>query len=490
MGPAITGEEEGLHMLADVFEASVYLKDDLERDPTSASRAVVWLLSCPVGEEGNSAASSSLIIRQGIAQVSLVRKPSPQQSHQAGNNGVPISTLGGDGSGGGDDGKHRLWLPATVLPIDVESQGSSRGQWSQQLRNSSNTSSRNQLLLSSSSPARTASHGTSDEGNGNSERCSAFLSPCLAEALGLPAAITDNPTRPGESVGLFSAVELSIRELPIPLVAPAASVELSGPYPIVAGRSGVYIGGSQRNPRPLAQSPSPPPPSVVSAVSSILPFALEGEILSAGSVVHVAGLFGVLVTGVCAEGELRVRKGAEKRGDEESERTRPSSMSNGDGGGGGDAVVVKAHVATELCLLPPSPPTRARPRGVALGGQASAAASAAASGGGIVAVAAAAAVSLTSCDSGPSNTTQQWCRRVERDFGGQADKVAAAVATVQSALWGTGDGRADDSSRMGWGLASPSSGLLLHGPTGVGKTLLVRLVEGSRHSSATSTVLS
>ena len=531
MGPTIAREGENLHVLADAFEASAYLKDELTRDPASASRAVLWL-AFAAGEEGNSAASSWLI-DQGIAQVSLVPTP-PQQGHEAGNSdsssGVAVGALGGDGDGGGGGGGggggvNRLWLPATVLSVDAECPSNSREEhgWRQLRTTTSSRGSSNQLP--SSSPAQTAPHGTSVEDNNGKrqecqprQRCSAFLSPCLAEALGLRSVVAaDDPSGPSESVGLFSAlVELSMRELPISLVVPAASVELSGPYPMVApAGTGIDVGASQRNPPPIAHPLSPPPPSLVAAVSSILPFALDGEVISPGSVVHVAGLFAFVVTGVWAEGEREGRAWM--------------------GGVVGAGVVVRAHVATELRLLPPSPSTRARPGGAVLGERApsaGAAAGAAASADGgstlgypghrrfgiattettstgrqqedgtdtsteestvsgteggptsrlppsaatAAAAAAAAAVRPTRSDSGPPDPRQQWIQRVGQHFGGQADKVTAAVATVRSALWGKegGDGGG------GMGLAAPSCGLLLHGPTGVGKTLLARSVEGSK----------
>ena len=67
-------------------------------------------------------------------------------------------------------------------------------------------------------------------------------------------------------------------------------------------------------------------------------------------------------------------------------------------------------------------------------------------------------------------STANWIRNVEQDVGGLRNQVATVVAAVAMTL----------RRHEGTALTAPASGLLLHGPTGAGKTLLARCVDTLR----------
>ncbi|CAM9682379.1 unnamed protein product [Ectocarpus sp. 12 AP-2014] len=449
MGPAIAAQEECSELLADVIGRPACL-EELARDPISGGRSVLWLAA--------GCAASCSFLRSGVAQISLAQ--TTQRDGPARASTKRFDDFRRVGVSKRDGSPRRLWLPVTVLALP---------------RNSGSVPDRSQ---SSSSPA--ASRGVSAASDKEKREgsvadthrcCPAALSPCLAEALGC-CPTTAAAGKTGSSSG---GMRLSVRELPTDSIVLASLVKLSGPYPVSAstGRPDLSAGVDDGR-------------ASLAAVSSILPHALEGEVLAEGSVLSVAGLFALVVVEVCAEEQWRVPAG--------------------EVGGTGDVVVVRVHGATELRLLPP---TRSRRGGVAgpaegvgpLADGASAVSSSEDAGSvnaprswqkstddkGVAA--AEADPSGTPATSGLSSALQpyrspnarEWIRLVERDFGGLGDDVATAIAAVGTVL------RASEKSRVGEDaggdeLTAPASGLLCHGPTGVGKTLLARSV--AEHSGA------
>lgn len=429
-----TAKGEIAELLVDVVEDSAWLEEELARDPISASQAAVWF-SCPLGDDCTASARSWFsLARQGTVQVSLA------QTTPKDNSGFGL---------GGVSSKQR-WLPARILARS--------------------------FLARDATPARSDSKAQDGDASRTHRRCcSAILSPCLAEALGLfpPSThdATSSSTRASASGRIHAAksAQLSLRELPSSLVALAAAVELSGPYPVSAatGRLDVFGGKNGGQASKSAQQQA----QLAAAVSSILPCALDGQVLAEGSIVRVAGVFGLIVTGAWAEKEGQggriAKEGVEGAG---------HSRSNASAG----CVMVRVHGSTELRL---SPPTRSERVGVAVDRSSSLLtpvdSSAARAGAPLVPAAATALSSASppysSLDAG------EWIRRVEQDFGGLGDQVATAIAAAGTALRGRGRGR--HHGRRGE-LTAPASGLLLHGPTGVGKTLLARWV-GYPKSSTT-----
>lgn len=465
MGPA---KGEVAELLVDIVEDSSWLEEELARDPVSASQAAVWF-SCPLGEYcAASACSWSSLVRQGAAQVSLAQT-TPRDS----------INFGWD-----DVSSKRRWFPARVLARSL--------------------------------PARdtTPAGGECKASRTHHRCCSAILSPCLAEALGLfpPSThdATSSSTMTSASGAIRSAVaqQLCVRELPRSLVALASVVELSGPYPVSAATGRLEL--SRGNSRRQASKPAQQQSQLASAVSSILPCALDGEVLAEGSVVRLAGLFGLIVTGVWAEEEQGRGKRVAKEGREEAGHSRPSASAG--------RVMARVHGSTELRL---SPPTRSGRVGVAVnrnpsplppvgssgfsGGGADGGGEGTASVGRLVARSPCNWVqssqghdrktASTATSSGPvtaalsaaspppyrSLDAGEWIQRVEQDFGGLGDQVATAIAAVGTTLRGGGR---DRHHGRGGELTAPASGLLLHGPTGVGKTLLARW-EGYPKSSTT-----
>lgn len=490
MGPATAEDRAHIEVLADVVESSV-CSEEIARDPISAGRAVLWL-QCTQSD----CAASSALIKEGIARVSMAQE-------QPTSGGITRAS-GGDGGGGGGGsgdggGTSRIWLPTIVRTFPA---ANSRGQ--QRRRQNDDTSRRRSTSCLSSARLTTAAALVADD---NGERrggvhhhcCSAFISPCLAEALGLAdRASSSTSTRLHPA-----AIRLAVRELPgLQFIPHASNIELTGPYPVATGPSGKIGDDGEGSPPPL-------PASVVKAVTSILPCALDGEVLSRGSVVRVAGLYGFVVAGV--------QTGPGKKGGVEEEARLVTST----GGKGG--VVVRVNCTTKVRLLLP---TRSRHVGVVEGSVSAAAAAAAGGDGG--------ATTISDCHSPPTNVRDHfnnsataeplpaigqqqgnadtgskrcvallppqisasttsaygpttpspapaymscdcrvWISRVEQDFGGLRNQVTAVVATVGVTLRGNGGGGGGDGS----GLNLPASGLLLHGPTGVGKTLLARRVQ-------------
>lgn len=446
MGPAIAAQEECSELLADVIGRPACLEEELARDPISGGRSVLWLAA--------GCAASCSLLRSGVAQVSLAQTPQRDGTAEAhierfdGFRRVGVSKR--------DGWPRRLSLPVTVLALP---------------RNSGSVPDKSQ---SSSSPA--ASRGVSAasdkerrEGSvADTHRCCpAALSPCLAEALGCcPTTAAAGTT--GSSSG---GTRLSVRELPTDSIALASVVKLSGPYPVSASTG-----------RPDLSARIDDGRASLAAVSSILPHALEGEVLAEGSLFSVAGLFALVVVEVCAEKQWRVPAG--------------------EVGSTGGVVVVRVHGATELRLLPP---TRSRRGGVAgpaesVGPLADGAAAVSSSedAGSVNAprswqkptddkgvTVAEAEPSGTPATAGLSSAPQpyrspdarEWIRLVERDFGGLGDDVATAIAAVGTVLRGSEKSRVGEDAG-GDKLTAPASGLLCHGPTGVGKTLLARYAWG------------
>ncbi|CAM9124824.1 unnamed protein product, partial [Pylaiella littoralis] len=263
-------EGEDMEVLVNIVEDPAFLEEELARDPISAGQAVVWF-SCPVA---NNCAACSQLIRQGVAQVSL-----PVQQSQ-----THAPPRGGTADIGG---KHttssRRWLPVVVLcrPLPIPPRGT---------------------------PGADVD-GTPPQKGGC---CSALLSPCLAEAIGLLPLMTreDATSRSGSISNTTTSAadrllpvqtqqQLSVRELPSSLVSLASAVTLSGPYPLPAptGRPNGNKNGGRASDPAAQQLPA----QLVAALSSILPSALDGQVLAEGSVVRVADLFGLVVTGAWAE---------------------------------------------------------------------------------------------------------------------------------------------------------------------------------------------
>lgn len=446
MGPAIAAQEECSELLANVIEVPAYLEEELARDPVSGGRSVLWLAA--------GCAASCSLLRSGVAQVSLAQTPPRGDTAEAHTESSDCSRCVGVGITDGSSRRH--WLPVTVLALPGNT-GSSVPD-----RNQSPSS----PAASRGNPAANDKERREGSITDTHSYCPTALSPCLAEALGC----CPTTAAAGTTGSSNSGTRLSVRELPTDSIALASVVELSGPYPVSAatGRPD-FSGGNDDGQASLT------------ALSSVLPYALEGEVLAEGSVFSVAGLFALVVVKVCAEEQWRVPAG-------EVRNT-------------GGVVAARVHGATELRLLPP---TRSRRGGVAgpaesLGPHADRAAAVSSSEDAVsvntprswqtsthdkgVAVAEAepsGTPATASLSSAPqpyrSPDAREWIRLVERDFGGLGDEVATAIAVAGTVLRGSEKSRVGGDA--GGELTAPASGLLFHGPTGVGKTLLARYAWG------------
>ncbi|CAM9215802.1 unnamed protein product [Scytosiphon promiscuus] len=483
-------------LLAILVEAPAFLEEELVRNPISVGRAVLWLASCA----SNCAACSSLL-SQGTALVSLaqslprndrVSSPALETGHDG---GVGVGEGEDEGVAAGGALSRRRWLPATVLALPRRSGAGTRAE-----RLALDSNDRFSPSPDSTQPPPDV-HASSDNrsktsnASGRQCPCSAVLSPCLEEALGshsttsarTTTSSSNNTKRTGVGEGppAVALRQLSVRALPASAIGLASAVELSGPYPVSAttyrpNLSGCQSGGGQ------ASQAAQPPERLTTAMASVLPCALDGEVLAEGSVCCVAGLFAMVVTKVCADE-------GQREGDPEVVGQVPPNRST-------RTRAVRVHGDTDLRLSPPT-------GWAARGGCAEGLGGAGGIGipgsrqppshdleGDLAAAASARAVARSETrtqapsgryPAGPSPApprpphrfpeSREWVRLVGQDFGGLGDQVASAVASVGTALRGGG-------SRGGGFLTAPASGLLLHGPTGAGKTLLARSV--AEHSGA------
>lgn len=428
MGPSEGGFVE---RLVSIVEGSAWLGEELARDPISAGKSVVWF-SCPLA---NCAACSPLL-RQGIALVCLA---------------PTAPTEGGTGGGGSDDvPSKRRWLPAVVLARPFLTPDTLTG---------------GEAAAERASPTHRC--------------CSATLSPCLAEALGLNQPSPRGTTSSGDSgtsgASVAAAPQLFVRELPSARISGASAVELSGPHPVSAATSGSDVSSGQA-PKPAQQQAQ-----LAAAVTSILPCALDGQVLAEGSVVRVAGLFSLVVTRVSAEDGRRPGRAA-KEGEGKGGQSRFGASAG--------CVAVRVYGSTELRLSPTTRPTTSRTSARVPAALGPAAGCDVADGASAVAPdalrnsrsrqrsrrdcderAAAAAARPVAAPPYRSLDATEWTRLVEQDFGGLGDEVATAIAAMGTVLKaGGGVGRSGGERE----LSAPASGLLLHGPTGTGKTLLAR----------------
>lgn len=475
MGPAEGGFDE---LLVDIVEDCAWVEEELAQDHISASQAAVWF-SCPLGEDCAASARSwfSVVKQERTAQVSLART-TPRDNRDFGLDDVLSK---------------RRWLPARVLA-------------------------RSSLPRDATPAADDSKERNKDASRTHKCCCSVVLSPCLAEALGFPPASAHDPINNSTSTSAarrtlwVKAQQLCVRELPSSLVALASAVELRGPYPVSAatGRLDAFGGNSGGQ----ASKPAQQQVQLAAVVSSILPFALDEQVLAEGSVVRVAGLFGLIVTRVRAEDERRGGRVA-KDGGAEAGRSL-SSTSTGH-------VMVRVHGSTELRV---SPPTRSGRVGVAVDRNSSPLRPVDSSGFGDwdadgggdrgatagsltprssrswqqsrpghddkAASTAAPSSVLGACALSPSSPPYssldagEWIRRVKQDFGGFENQIETAITAAGTTLRGGGKGRHHG---RGGELTAPASGLLLHGPTGVGKTLLARYVEYPKSSNTRVTTM-
>lgn len=431
-----TANKEPVEICANAEWSSISEEELIVRDPISAGRAVLWLAPCD-SKRGSS--NCAALIARGIAQVSLLVQ---RQEGEA----AVVHTDDRD-----FHSERKLWVPAVVRAMPAVL-GSTKGRDRQR-------QDAPWLPLSTQQGNAVAAPDV------GAQLPSALLSPCLVEALGLPS---PGGVARNLSAAMGGIVRLKLRELHGSVIALASVVELRGPYPLTTGRSGetgkhavasAYSSGDSDDKN---HSPSA---SLVAAISSILPSALGGEVLAPGSVLHVAGLFGVVVASVGTD-----------QGREQREVDGRSSPSTGDGWG----VAARVHSSTELRLVPPTrskrataseacsaPPTAISPPAATReeheGGRPHSYPEAQHSDPN--------SAPISATPSYVSRGFKEWVRKVGQDFGGLGHQVATAVAVVGTALGGN-QGRGDG----GMGLNAPARGLLLHGPTGAGKTLLARYV--------------
>lgn len=484
MSPATAAAEEclELELLADLVEAPTFLEEELGRNPISVGRAVLWLASC-----AGDCAACSLLLSGGMALVSLAQPTNdrvPSQTKGTDNDGCGVV---GDNAGvgaGRDSGRWR-WLPATVLALPRQYTSGTRAKLLNRDGSKRVAPSSCAVPLPLAAPASNDDESRSLSLSDRHCPCSALLSPCLEEGLGLHPPTTNSGCSTGRTGGEetpppVALRRLTVRALPTSPIALASAVELSGPYPVSTATCrpdifGGHSGGGQDS------QAAQPPAQLTAAMASVLPCALDGEVLAEGSVCCVAGLFAMVVAKVWAE------EGRQGRGRKEDDgvgvEQRPSHRST-------ETLVVRVHGATELRLSSPLPGSATqrgrdeefgRARGAGARGDRQppshdrndnvAAGSARATAPAETQTKA----SSGRCSPGPSPApppscfpdSREWIQRVGRDFGGLGDQVACAVTSVGTALRGGGGG-------SGGFLTAPASGLLLHGPTGVGKTLLVR----------------
>lgn len=424
-------------------------------EPISNSRALLWL--------DRTSSAASLI--GGQAQVSLAEDYRGETKGQS-----AATDLINDENG---IGTYEPWFPTTVLALpDLCSAGQTTGETvrSQQAVRHARTA----------HPLRASADANAASEVDVHEFYSACVSTCLAEALG----VATSQHAANERVRSDGPFKLLVRALPGYLVVPAAIVDLWGPYLTVTTSTSTASFRGKGQPSPSA--------SLVGAIESVLPGALEGEVLSRGSVVGIAGLFRLVVT------NLSTCQGEEDKHEHLPSRKRGICESKG--------LVARVHGSTKLRLLPPTQSgrlgvgigklsamstdpdvsvseyqgtqckttlrvdrnangTSSKPVGGELG----------ADGAGFAPTPARnpdstlSASDLSVSSSVPAylgTSVANWIRNIEQEVGGRRDQVEAVVAAVAASL----------KRSQGAVMTSPANGLLLHGPTGAGKTLLARCV--------------
>lgn len=429
------------------------LLSDQTYEQNSTSCALLWL----------DRASSAASLIGGQAQVSLAEDYQGETEGQRDSAGLI--------NGGNEVGANRSWFPTTVVAIpDLCSARQTTGGTVRSQQAVPHARTAHPIQVSADSSAASEIDVP--------ELYPVYVSPCLAETLGVAAS-----QRAAKGVRP-NGLKLLVRALPSHLVLPAAIVDLRGPYLTTPTSTSTAKFCGKGQPSPSA--------SLVGAVESILSGALEGEILSRGSVVGVAGLFRLVVTNLstCQEEEHKHERFPSRKGGIcESEglvarvhgatklRLSPPTQSGRLGVGVGKLLAMSSdpdmsvlayqstHCKTTLRVDRNANGTSLKPAGGEL----------CADGTGFARMPSQNPDStLPSSDPSLSpsvpaylgTSVANWIRSIEQDVGGRSDQVAAVVAAVAASL----------KRSKGTAMTSPSSGLLLHGPTGAGKTLLARCV--------------
>lgn len=384
------------------------------RDMTNADRAVMWLVDTagsPVGTS-NSRASAEATLAHII-------------SH-----GLAQVSL--EDSDGPMEGTRGSWLPTDFRVSNPE-------------RNPQVSIKMNMSATSTSTSSATTN-----------EYRRVVLSKILAEAL-------------GQDVCSARVVKLLIRRLEC--VGVATALEVRGPFALSASSE------SDQNSCSSGFSPTMRegqlPTSIVNAVSSILPSVLEGEVVSRGSIISIVGMFKVVVdaawyspgeeegTELC-DTVVRIGNTTELRfSSSQTGSLRDSSSAYTREVGGVGQVASRPQFIKSQPAVRPEEELEHHTAGQGVGDMTS---SSGVAGPPLVGVGSVLGATLVPRDA------DEWLRLVQRDFGGEREQVVKAVHVARAALE-AGSQRSKDGS---W-LDAHAGGLLLHGATGTGKTLLARL---------------